>query len=76
MFTYYKSMKAWTPEEIRGLRESMGLYQKDFAPVIGVTREYVVYLEGGDRTPSETLKRLLDCLEVQHTKKKTKRKGA
>ena len=76
MFTYYKSMKAWTPEEIKGFRESKGLYQKDFAALIGVTREYVVYLEGGNRTPSDTLKRLLDCLEAQHTKKKTKRKGA
>lgn len=54
----------------------MKLYQKDFASLIGVTREYVVYLERGDRKPSETLKKLLDCLEVQRTKKKTKKKGA
>ena len=64
-------MKAWTPEEIRGIRESMGLYQKDFASLIGVTREYVVHLEGGDRTPSKTLKKLLDCLDGQRKEKKT-----
>jgi len=42
-------MKKWTPEEIRGLRDSLGLTQQAFGEVVGVTREYVNYLEKGVR---------------------------
>lgn len=62
---YIKSMKTkkWTPEEIKALRSRLGLYQKDFAPMIGVTERYVIYLEKGVRQPSKTLKILLSIIE-------------
>jgi DNA-binding transcriptional regulator YiaG len=66
-------MKDWTGEEIRDFRKHLNLYQKDFATMLRVTREYVVYLEKGVRTASGTLRALLDCLEEKH--KKTKKKG-
>ena len=53
----------WTPEEIKAFRKSLTLYQKDFAKLLGVKREQVVYLERGVRKPTETLKKLLTCLE-------------
>lgn len=57
------SMKQWTPEEIREFRKRLSLYQKAFALLLGVTERYIIYLEGGDRTPSKTLRALLDCIE-------------
>jgi len=62
---YIKAMKTknWTPEEIKSLRKSLGLYQKDFAPMIGVTERYVIYLEKGVRQASKTLKILLSMIE-------------
>ena len=56
-------MKQWTPEEVREFRKRLGLYQKDFAELIGVTRVYVIYLEKGVRRPSKTMKKLLDIME-------------
>jgi len=67
-------LKQWTNEEIKDFRKRLGLYQKDFAEMIGVTRLYVVYLEKGVRRPSKTLRILFDILEKQENKK-TKRKG-
>lgn len=32
-----KIMKEWTKEEIKAFRESLTLYQKDFALLLGVT---------------------------------------
>jgi DNA-binding transcriptional regulator YiaG len=63
-------MKKWTPEEIKAFRKRLNLYQKDFALLLRVTREYVIYLEKGVRTPSDTMRALLDCLERQTKKKK------
>ncbi len=53
----------WTPEEIRQLRNAMKLTQKAFAVEIGVTREYVNYLEKGVRTPSKIMCILLTDME-------------
>lgn len=47
----------------------MGLYQKDFAELIGVTRLYVIYLEKGVRRPGKTMKKLLDILKQQENEK-------
>ena len=70
---YDLNMKEWTSEEIRDFRKRLNLYQKDFAALLRVTREYIVYLEGGMKTASGTLRALLDCLEEKHMK--TKKKG-
>lgn len=66
--------KQWSNEKIKEFRKRLGLYQKDFAELIGVTRLYVIYLEKGVRQPSKTLRILLDILEQQENKK-MKRKG-
>jgi transcriptional regulator with XRE-family HTH domain len=73
-------MEQWTPEEIRELRESHNLFQKDFAELLGVSRVYVNYLEKGVKRPSKTLMKLLDCMEAVtgfylERQKKTKNKG-
>jgi DNA-binding transcriptional regulator YiaG len=59
-------MKQWNKEEIRQLRLLLGLKQREFAEVIGTTREYVTKLETGKKKPSLVLKRLFDCLEEKY----------
>jgi DNA-binding transcriptional regulator YiaG len=59
-------MKNWTPVEIKEFRKRLGLYQKDFAKMIGVTMRYVIYLEQGVRQASKTLKILLSMMEGQN----------
>jgi DNA-binding transcriptional regulator YiaG len=66
---YIQAMKTWTPEEIKEFRKRRGLYQKDFAQMIGVTERYVIYLERGVRQPSRTLKILLSMMEAQENEK-------
>ena len=39
-------------EEIKALRSRLCLYQKDFAPMIGITERYVIYLEKGVKIAS------------------------
>jgi len=50
-------------EEIKSLRQSLRLSQKAFGDLIGVTRNFIYYLEKGVREPSKTLRLLLDCVE-------------
>ena len=59
-------MKQWRKEEIKGLRKYLGLTQKEFAKMLGVTRVYIMMLETGRKQPSELLKKLFDCLEEKH----------
>lgn len=68
-------MKQWTPEEIKGFRRQLNIYQKDLAALLRVTEQYVCNLEKGVRSPSGTMRALLDCLEGQHREKKTGKKG-
>jgi DNA-binding transcriptional regulator YiaG len=58
-------MKKWAPEQIIQLRKVNNLFQRELAERLGVTREYVNYLEKGVKTPSKTLRLLLDCVEKQ-----------
>jgi len=67
-------MRKWTPEEIRELRNDMGLSQRAFSEFLGVTEQHVYYLERGMRESSQTLKLLLVCVEEKH-KKRRKLKG-
>ena len=66
---YIKTMKNWTPEEIREFRKRLNLYQKEFANMIGVTERYIIYLEQGVRQPSKTMKILLTMMETQENEK-------
>jgi DNA-binding transcriptional regulator YiaG len=68
-------MKEWTPEEIKRLRQAMGLTQKEFGGLLGVTRNFIYYLERGERKPSKTFKLLLECIEEKHLTGKESEKG-
>ncbi len=58
------------PEEIKAFRKDRNLYQKDLASLLRVTKEYICYLEKGVRTPSNTMRALLDCLEREYGKER------
>jgi DNA-binding transcriptional regulator YiaG len=62
-------MKQWTPDEIKAFRQRLNLYQKDFAGLLRVTEQYVCNMEKGVRTPGDTMKALLDCLEQKENEK-------
>lgn len=48
-----------TPEEIRALRQALGLTQVAFAELVGVTSNHCAKWERGERTPSEPAARLM-----------------
>lgn len=60
----------WTPENIRALRKELRLSQQAFGVLIGVSRVYVGYMEGGERRPGKTMQILLDFIEEREMKKK------
>ena len=64
------SMKEWTLKDLKALRKKYKLSQKALSELIGVTEQYVYYLERGLRTTGKPLKLLLDYVE-----KDLKRKG-
>lgn len=72
-------MRDWIPEEIKELRHDLKLSQKAFGDLLGVTRNFIYYLERGEREPSKTLKLLMDCVERQFKEnekgKESKRHG-
>jgi DNA-binding transcriptional regulator YiaG len=68
-------MKEWTPGEIKTFREKRDLYQREFADLLGVTREYIVYLEKGVKKPGRTMRLFLDCLEKQFSKNEKGKEG-
>jgi DNA-binding transcriptional regulator YiaG len=69
-------MKTWTPKNIEKLRRDMTITQADFGQRLGVTGNYIYLLEKGVKTPSNTVKLLLDCVEEKFkgTNIKTERK--
>jgi DNA-binding transcriptional regulator YiaG len=70
-------MKQWTPEEIRDFRQRLGLYQKGLAALLRVSTNYVYLIEKGVRSPSNTMRALLDCIEREYEKGKgVKRRGS
>lgn len=56
-------MKNWTPKDIKSLRKQNKLSQYVFGNLLGVSGNYIHLLEKGVKTPSKTLKLLLDCVE-------------
>jgi DNA-binding transcriptional regulator YiaG len=67
-------MKNWTREEIKELRNRMGLSQALFGERIGTTRQYVYYMERGERIPSKTLMLLLSYIDNENEKGKEVKK--
>jgi DNA-binding transcriptional regulator YiaG len=62
-------MHEWSKAEIKQLRLSLGVSQEAFGAILGVTRVYVNFLEKGVKTPSKTLKLLLNYVEKDVTEK-------
>jgi transcriptional regulator with XRE-family HTH domain len=56
-------MKKWNPESIKELRKKMKLSQKAFGEMLGISRNYIYYLESGLKESGKTLCLLLDCIE-------------
>jgi DNA-binding transcriptional regulator YiaG len=54
----------WTPNKIKKLRTALELTQAAFAKHLGITTNYVYLLEAGRKSPSETLMKLLECVEL------------
>jgi transcriptional regulator with XRE-family HTH domain len=53
----------WTPEMIKGFKEQHKLTADRMAELLGINRSYVFLLLKGQKTPSEMLSRLLECLD-------------
>lgn len=59
-----------TPEQIKSLRESLGLTQQEFARHIGLaTRSAVCHLERGSKQPKGPLLALLRLLDEERRKR-------
>jgi plasmid maintenance system antidote protein VapI len=53
----------WTPEAIRDFKRRHNLTAPAMAEILGVNRSYIFLLMNGQKTPSEIIQRLLDCLD-------------
>ena len=63
-------MESWAPEDIEALRRSHNLSRRAFSELLGVTGNYIYLLEKGVKTPSKTLKLLLDSVERELSNRK------
>lgn len=53
------------PERLKQLRNEKGLYQKELADIIGVSRPTVTQYENGTRTPDQvTLQKIADFFNI------------
>ena len=68
-------MKDWRPKDIRELRLKLNLTQQAFAEEVGVSREYINYLEKGVRNAGKTLKILLSRIESEIEKGERRKNG-
>jgi DNA-binding transcriptional regulator YiaG len=66
-------MKDWTPQEIRELRLAYKLSKAKLGELLGVSKNYIYFLEKEARRPSKTLKLLLDYVEKDLTEKENKK---
>ena len=57
-------MKQWTSNDLKPLRKKYKLSQRALGDLIGVTEQYVYYLERGMRTTGKPLKLLLNYVEA------------
>lgn len=53
----------WTPDAIRSFKDRHGLTADAMAELLGINRSYVFLLMKGQKTPSDILCRLFDCLD-------------
>lgn len=66
-------MKTWTSKEIKALRTKHQFSQTTFANLVGVSGNYIYLMEKGVKSPSKTLRLLLDCVEEKLKKKKERK---
>lgn len=66
-------MREWTKEDMKNLRNRLGLSQTAFGDLVGISRIAVYYLEKGVRTPSKTLAILMECIDRKERKTKTEK---
>jgi DNA-binding transcriptional regulator YiaG len=65
-----------SPQTIKGLRQSLGLTQQQFAERLGLaTKGAVSLLESGDREPTGPLVKLLEMLAADAGKKLPKKRA-
>lgn len=62
-------MKQWTSTDLKALRKKYHLSQRALGDLIGVTEQYVYYLERGMRQTGKPLKLLLNYVEADLKKK-------
>jgi DNA-binding XRE family transcriptional regulator len=55
----------WTPEKVRSLRDQHKLSKRALGELVGVSTNFIYYLEKGVRNPSKTLCLLLDRIEKE-----------
>ena len=61
----------WTGEQIKRLRERLGLTQHEFALLVGLqTRSAINQLEKGRRHPTGVLSRVLDLIDSDNRRYK------
>jgi len=65
----------WTPDAIRNFKDRHGLTGASMAEILGCNRSYVFLLMKGQKTPSDMLCRLLDCLYEKMTTETGKEKA-
>lgn len=58
------------PEELRRIREELGLTQEELAQEIGVHRVTIAKWEAGDRGISEPIARLVEKIRAEHKRRK------
>jgi transcriptional regulator with XRE-family HTH domain len=63
-------MKQWTSKDLKTLRKKYKLSQRALGDLIGVTEQYVYYLERGMRTTGKPLKLLLNYVEADLKKER------
>jgi len=67
---YKRDMKQWTPGEIEEFRKSYRLTRKALGELLGVTVQAIYQWERRLRTPSKTVKLLLERIEEDLKRRK------
>jgi len=63
-------MKQWLSNDIKNLRAKCNLSQRALAELLGVSEQYIYYIERGSRKPSKMFNILLDCITEHKLKRK------
>lgn len=53
---------------LKEIRKAMGMTQKEFGELLGVTKTYIYMLETGRKRPSKLFEKFLDCIEEKYLK--------